>query len=97
MQILILTPQLPYPPRQGTTIRNFNLIAQLAARHEVHLLTFVESEGQLAEAAPLREHCASIRTVVAPGRPLSARRLRGRRRRRSLSRRRRLRQRHLGG
>jgi len=73
MRILILTPQLPYPPRQGTTIRNFNLIAQLAARHEVHLLTFVESEGQSAEATPLRERCASIQAVVAPWRPLSVR------------------------
>jgi hypothetical protein len=44
--ILILTPQLPIPPQaltgmsQGTTIRNFNLIAGLAKRHDVDLLTF---------------------------------------------------------
>jgi len=73
MRLLVLTPQLPYPPRQGTTIRNFNLIAQLSARHEVHLLTFVERGGQSPEATPLRDHCTSIRTVVAPGRPLSVR------------------------
>ena len=41
-----LTPQLPIPPQaltgmsQGTTIRNFNLIAGLAKRHDVDLLTF---------------------------------------------------------
>jgi glycosyltransferase involved in cell wall biosynthesis len=40
-RILILTPQLPYPPHQGTTIRNFNLIAGLARRHELDLLTFL--------------------------------------------------------
>ena len=40
-RILILTPQLPLPPQaltglsQGTTIRNFNLIAGLAQRHEL--------------------------------------------------------------
>lgn len=73
MRILFLTPQLPYPPWQGTTIRNFNLIAQLGARHEVHLLTFVEGERQLAEAIPLRERCASIRAVVAPQRRLAVR------------------------
>ena len=45
-RILILTPQLPIPPQaltgmsQGTTIRNFNLIAGLAKRHDVDLLTF---------------------------------------------------------
>jgi polysaccharide biosynthesis protein PslH len=46
-RILILTPQLPYPPHQGTTIRNFNLIAGLARRHELDLLTFL-SPGQTA-------------------------------------------------
>ena len=35
MQLLFLTPQLPFPPRQGTTIRNFNLIRHLAQRHTV--------------------------------------------------------------
>ncbi len=73
MRILMLTPQLPYPPRQGTTIRNFNLIVQLAARHEVHLLTFVEHQERLAAAAPLHERCASVQTVVAPQRRLSTR------------------------
>ena len=46
-RILILTPQLPVPPQaltgmsQGTTIRNFNLIAGLAQRHDIDLLTFL--------------------------------------------------------
>jgi glycosyltransferase involved in cell wall biosynthesis len=73
MRILILTPQLPYPPRQGTTIRNYNLIAQLAARHQIHLLTFIDGDGQMAEAAPLRHHCANVRAVIAPKRSLAAR------------------------
>ena len=30
MLLLLLTAQLPYPPHQGTSLRNFNLIAQLA-------------------------------------------------------------------
>jgi hypothetical protein len=38
--ILMLTPQFPYPPHQGTTMRNYNLIAGLAQNHEVHLLSF---------------------------------------------------------
>jgi glycosyltransferase involved in cell wall biosynthesis len=45
MKILFLTPQYPYPPHKGTTIRNFNLIAGLAARHEIDLLTFAELES----------------------------------------------------
>ena len=38
MRILFLTPQFPYPPHKGTTLRNYNLIAGLAARHEIDLL-----------------------------------------------------------
>ncbi len=48
MNILFLTPQLPYPPRQGATIRNFNLIQRLAQRHQVDLLTFL-AQGESLE------------------------------------------------
>ena len=41
MRLLFLTPQFPYPPHKGTTMRNFYLIAGLAARHEIDLLTMV--------------------------------------------------------
>ncbi|MGZ7212478.1 hypothetical protein ACXWOF_10125, partial [Streptococcus pyogenes] len=41
MRLLFLTPQLPYPPRQGTTIRNYGLIAHLARRHTIDLITFL--------------------------------------------------------
>ena len=30
--ILFLTPQVPYPPEQGTTLRNYNIL-RLASRH----------------------------------------------------------------
>ncbi len=67
MRLLVLTPQFPYPPHQGTTIRNYNLIRQLASRHEVHLLTFVEDGGR-AELAPLSTCCASVCTIEVPQR-----------------------------
>ncbi|MBI4759040.1 MAG: glycosyltransferase [Chloroflexi bacterium] len=68
MRILFLTPGLPYPPNKGTSIRNYNLIKQLSARHEVHLLSFVWSEEELAWLPALRECCQSIETVMAPRR-----------------------------
>ncbi len=67
-RILFLTPQLPYPPHQGTTIRNFNLIRHLATCHEVHLLSFVHSPDELAAAQPLRELCRRVEGVPAPRR-----------------------------
>jgi len=73
MRILLFTPQLPYPPHQGTTIRNYNIIRELARRHEVHLLSFVQQEDELAAAAPLREACQSVRVVKAPRRTTAQR------------------------
>jgi len=73
MKLLLLTPQLPYPPHQGTTIRNFNVIRQLAVDHEVHLLSFVDHPSELDSAAPLLEVCRSVRAIAAPHRTTSQR------------------------
>ncbi len=68
MRILLLTPQLPYPPHQGTSLRNFNLIAQLARRHTVCLLSFREPDQSLEQAGPLRELCEWVETLPVPSR-----------------------------
>lgn len=39
MRLLFLAPQLPYPADKGTRIRNLGLIAELARRHEVAVLS----------------------------------------------------------
>ncbi len=70
MHLLLLTPQLPYPPQQGTSLRNFHIIRGLAADHEITLLSFLEV-GQTAvptQIAPLIELCPQIETVPAPTR-----------------------------
>ncbi len=68
MRLLLLTPQLPYPPHQGTSLRNFNLIAQLAKRHRVCLLTFLEPDQSLDDAGPLLKLCEWVDTVPVPRR-----------------------------
>jgi sugar transferase (PEP-CTERM/EpsH1 system associated) len=70
-KILLLTPQFPYPPHQGTTLRNFNLIAGLAQRHEVHLISFgdpTESQG-----TPVDDLCQSVQVVPPPQRTMDQR------------------------
>ncbi len=88
-RILILTPQLPIPPQaltgaaQGTTIRNYNLIAGLASRHAIDLVSFVAPDAPgrpVEDATPyvldlLRDHCRRIITVPQPVRT-SAQRIR---------------------
>lgn len=67
MNILFLTPQLPFPPRQGTAIRNWGLIQHLAARHTITLLSFAETD-QSANTPELRAACRRIVVVPAPRR-----------------------------
>jgi polysaccharide biosynthesis protein PslH len=68
MNILFLTPQLPFPPRQGTTIRNFNLILHLAQQHEIDLLTFLAPGEQLVDDSPLHRLCRQVAAVRQPAR-----------------------------
>ncbi len=68
MRILLLTPQRPYPPHQGTTLRNFNLVQELAKRHQVGVLTFLEPDQSPAEPGPLPELCRWLKTVPVPRR-----------------------------
>ncbi len=74
MNLLILTPQLPYPPHQGTTIRNFNIIQHLAPRHTITLLSF-GTPDELAHAEPLRALCHRIEIAPYPARTLAQRAL----------------------
>jgi len=73
-KVLVLTPQFPYPPHQGTTMRNYNLIAGLAHRQEVHLLSFGQPEE--SQGSPLERFCRSVQVVRPPQRS-TAQRLRG--------------------
>jgi polysaccharide biosynthesis protein PslH len=68
MRILLLTPQRPYPPHQGTTLRNFNLIKELAKRHTVCVLSFLEPDQNPAEPGPLPQLCQWLETIPAPQR-----------------------------
>ncbi|HAJ35623.1 MAG TPA: glycosyl transferase family 1 [Chloroflexi bacterium] len=75
MNLLVVTPQLPYPPRQGTTIRNYNLIRGLAQRHEVDLLTFLAPGEALTADSPLWTLCRRVAGVNQPERTLRRRAL----------------------
>ena len=78
-RILLLAPQLPIPPQaltgsmQGTTIRNFNLLAGLAKRHTVDLVTFLPP-GMGADAVGfVRAYCREIVALPQPTRKMTER------------------------
>lgn len=63
MRLLILAPQLPWPPNQGTALRNLNLVRVLAARHEVRLVCFGDPA---ADRGPLPGWGVDLTVVPAP-------------------------------
>ncbi len=75
VRILFLTPDVPYPPHQGAAIRSFNLIKNLAARHEIHLLSFAQKGNTLNRTSSLSRYCTSIETIPAASRSTKARAL----------------------
>lgn len=75
LRILLLTPQLPYPPHQGTSLRNYHILRGLAQAHEIHLLSFNEQAALSGKPTSSEESakvlgslCASLTTVPAPQR-----------------------------
>jgi len=68
MRVLFLTPQLPFPPHQGTQIRNYHLLRTAASAHQVELASFVRPGESLHRAAPLQELCGQVWTLPTPTR-----------------------------
>ncbi|HEX2987802.1 MAG TPA: glycosyltransferase [Chloroflexota bacterium] len=66
MRILFLTPQLPFPARQGTQMRNLQIIQAAARAHQVDLVSFARKGETVDADSPLAKLCGEIRTVPAP-------------------------------
>ena len=68
MNILILTPDIPYPTASGAAIRNYGIIRGLADDgHRLTLLTFVESDLD-RNSNPLYQICDEVYTIALPTR-----------------------------
>lgn len=74
MKLLFLTPQLPYPPHQGTTIRNLHLLTGLSPHHQIVLLSFAD-ESQSIDDTPLPDLCHHVETIPTPSARLLSQRL----------------------
>jgi glycosyltransferase involved in cell wall biosynthesis len=67
MNILILSPFLPYPLDQGGKIRIYNIIKNMASAHTITLATLVDDRST-ADLGPLRQFCDEIILVERPAR-----------------------------
>lgn len=68
MRVLMLATMAPYPPVFGGASRVWNILRQVARRHEVALLAMHTPDAEpLAEAVRvMREHAADVRFVARP-------------------------------
>ncbi len=67
MRILFLSRWYPYPADNGSKIRIYNLIRQLAARHPVDVISFYTEPVDDWQIEGLKEYCGQV--SVAPYRP----------------------------
>ena len=63
LRILIVSAYLPRLGRHGGGNRVCSLLKEVAKRHEVSLVSFVEDEEEAASVSSLRSHCKRIETV----------------------------------
>jgi glycosyltransferase involved in cell wall biosynthesis len=65
MRILFLSRWFPYPPDNGSKIRIFNLVKQLAKSHDIALVSFADSLSQVDDTAlrVLGEYCSSVNVL----------------------------------
>lgn len=70
--MLLLTPQFPYPPHQGTALRNYNLLRGLAAHHAIDLFSLL-APGDDPETGSVRSLVRHLLTSPQPQRSTSRR------------------------
>lgn len=73
MRILFVTPQLPWPPDQGTRLRNLALVRAAAAAYQVDLLSFADREPDAGALAELGRLCGRVEALPAPTRTVGRR------------------------
>ncbi|HEY8876207.1 MAG TPA: TIGR03087 family PEP-CTERM/XrtA system glycosyltransferase, partial [Roseateles sp.] len=60
MKILYLVHRLPYPPNKGDKVRSYHLLKHLAARHEVHLGTFLDDPDDEQHLPRVQQFCKGL-------------------------------------
>ena len=72
-RVLMLTPQVPFPPRQGTALRNWGLLRGLAEDHAVSLLSFAAPDQPQTPPAEITQRVERVAILPQPQRPAGER------------------------
>ena len=73
MKILFLTPQSPFPPRQGAALRNYHLLRHCSSKHDVHLLSCLSPQDVEWPPQGLLKICSRVEGFRQPERTLHSR------------------------
>lgn len=60
MKILMITPYLPYPLVSGGQIRTYNLLKNLAKKHQITLASFIRDENEEKYIKELKPYCQKV-------------------------------------
>lgn len=60
MNILFLTPQLPYPPQSGGVIKSYQLIRYLSSEHAVTMVCLLKSERDIKNLPSCKKEFATV-------------------------------------
>ncbi|RJR30285.1 glycosyltransferase [Candidatus Microgenomates bacterium] len=69
MKILMLTPYLPYPLLSGGQIRSFNLLKNLAKKHEITLISLIKHDNEKKYTDAVSKFCHKIIVCKRPEKP----------------------------
>lgn len=65
MRLLVLSQWFPYPPDNGSRLRIYNLLENLAPRHSIRLLAFHDGQADPEHIAKLERVCEHVEVIPA--------------------------------
>jgi len=66
MKLLFLANRVPYPPYRGDKLKIYNLAQRLQHKHELHLLTFAQTQEDLEYAEELKKIFKEVHFIYLP-------------------------------
>ena len=66
MKLLFLANRTPFPPYRGDKLKIYNLARRLSQRHELHLITFAQSEEDLGYKEELEKIFKEVHFIYLP-------------------------------
>jgi len=69
MKVLMVTPYLPYPPSSGGQVRSYNLLKNLAKKHQITLFSLITSEKEKEYLSQFKGLCSKVMVFLRPEKP----------------------------